>query len=390
MPRTLSIMGVRGIPAQHGGFETFTERLAPYLTERGWTVTVYCQETDRLPVRESRWGTLRRVHIGVGPDTPLSTMRFDWLCIAHAVRDKPSLVLTLGYNTAAFGLRLRAAGIPNVLNMDGIEWSRQKWGRVARFWLYLNEWAGSIVANHLVADHPQIAEHLCSRVASRKITTIPYGATVTGEVGAEALAPLGLEPHGFVTIIARAEPENSILEMVTAFSSRPRQVKMVVLGRFERSVAYHAAVLDAASSDVVFPGAIYDPEVVQSLRRHCALYLHGHQVGGTNPSLLEAMGAGNAVLAHDNRFNRWVAADGAEYFSDLADCTAAIDRLLADAPRRARMGAANLIHARRTFHWSDVLRAYDSLLTEVHTWAHGHPSWPRGADAVGVDVQAER
>ncbi|RYE54021.1 MAG: DUF1972 domain-containing protein, partial [Hyphomicrobiales bacterium] len=191
VPKTIAIMGIRGIPAQHGGFETFAERLAPYLLAAGWTVTVYCQEDDKAPVRESTWNGVRRVHIGVGADTALNTIRFDWACISHALRERPSLVLTLGYNTAAFGLRLRAAGIPNVMNMDGIEWSRRKWGWMARAWLYANDWAGCLGATHLVADHPEIARHLSSRVSPRKVTTIPYGATSTIDGGADLLEPLG-------------------------------------------------------------------------------------------------------------------------------------------------------------------------------------------------------
>ena len=121
-------MGIRGVPAHHGGFETFAERLAPYLARCGWDVTVYCQEEGHGPLTESEWQGVRRVHISVGADTAFNSMKFDWACIQHAVRDRAPLVLTLGYNTAVFGLRLRAAGICHVINMDGIEWARDKWG----------------------------------------------------------------------------------------------------------------------------------------------------------------------------------------------------------------------------------------------------------------------
>jgi len=381
--KTISIMGIRGLPAQHGGFETFAEKLAPFLVAEGWAVTVYCQEEDKLPVRESTWQGVRRVHIGAGADTAVNTIRFDWACISHAVREKPELVLTLGYNTAAFGLRLRAAGIPNVMNMDGIEWSRKKWGPMARAWLYANDWAGCLGATHLVADHPEIARHLESRAPARKITVIPYGATPNDDDSVAPLTALGLEAGRFVTVIARPEPENSILEIVQAFSARERGVKLVVLGNLTpETVPYHASIVVNASEEVLFAGAIYDPAVVQALRRHCLLYVHGHRVGGTNPSLLEAMGAGNPVLAHDNRFNRWVAAEGAEYFADATSCCDALDRLLGDDVLRSELGSANLRRATGTFAWRDVLSAYGSLLTDVHRWVHGRPSWPRIAGAL--------
>ncbi|MDP9912353.1 glycosyltransferase involved in cell wall biosynthesis [Variovorax boronicumulans] len=389
--KALSIMGIRGIPARHGGFETFVERLAPYLVAAGWVVTVYCQEDEKSPLRETTWNGIRRIHIGVGPDTALNSIRFDWACITHALREKPPLVLTLGYNTAAFGLRLRAAGIPNVMNMDGIEWSRDKWGRLARVWLYLNDWAGCLGATHLIADHPEIARHLASRVSARKISTIPYGTTEIVHDSAAPLEPYGLTPGRFATLIARPEPENSILEIVQAFSSRKRGIELVVLGNFTpEHVAYHARVVNAASDEVRFLGAIYEPPTVQALRRHSILYLHGHRVGGTNPSLLEAMGAGNPVLAHDNRFNRWVVGEGAEYFDSARTCSDALDRLLDDHATRVRMGKASMERAFNTFGWVDVLHAYTTLLTDVHSWVHGRPSWPRERVPQSYEREAHR
>ena len=175
-PRRLAIMGIRGVPAQHGGFETFAERLAPWLLQQGWQVTVYCQSDGVHAPRTDDWCGVRRVHLGVGPDTAWHSIVFDWACISHllAEADRPPLVLTLGYNTAAFGLRLRAAGVHHVINMDGIEWARDKWGPVAKAWLYLNDWLGCLGAHHLVADHPEIARHLSSRVDPLKISTMPW------------------------------------------------------------------------------------------------------------------------------------------------------------------------------------------------------------------------
>ena len=117
-------------------------------------------------------------------------------------------------------------------------------------------------------------------------------------------------------MIARAEPENSILEVVQAWSRKPRGCKLVVLGKYEAGHAYQRAVQAAASAEVVFPGAVYEKPVVQALRFHARFYVHEHQVGGTNPSLVESLGTGNAVLAHDNAYNRWVAGDAGVYFAD--------------------------------------------------------------------------
>jgi glycosyltransferase involved in cell wall biosynthesis len=217
-----------------------------------------------------------------------------------------------------------------------------------------------------VADHPVIAGHLASRVSRRKITTIPYGSVEVLEANANLLEPLKLVPRQFVTLIARPEPENSVLEVVQAFSARRRGVKLVVLGNYVPEASpFHAEVLKAASDEVVFPGAIYDSAVVEALRLNCLFYIHGHQVGGTNPSLLEAMGAGNAVLAHDNPFNRWVVGKGAVFFRNSGTCAMAIEQMLSERCDLAAMREASRERARHVFGWAPVLNAYSNLLHSV-------------------------
>ena len=177
----------------------------------------------------------------------------------------------------------------------------------------------------------------------------------------------GLKPGQYATLIARPEPENSLLEIVQAFSARPRGVKLLVLGNLApQRNRYHARVIKAASDEVIFAGAIFEPEVVRALRLYCLLYLHGHQVGGTNPSLLEAMGAGNPVLAHNNRFNRWVAGAGAQYFSDVESCEAALDQLLANPSRRQILSQSCIRRSMTAFRWDRVLSRYEATLAAMH------------------------
>lgn len=379
--RQLSVLGIRGIPAAHGGFETFAARLAPWLVSRGWDITVYCQVDEIGEPHVTWWQGVRLVHIGVGPDTAVNSMRFDWACIRHVIKERAPLVLTLGYNTALFGARLRLAGVKQVINMDGIEWSRAKWGRLARAWLYLNDWGGCLLADHLLADHPHIARHLSTRVSMSRISMIPYGTDRIDDGDVGVLSAYGLQPGGYVTLIARPEPENSVLDIVQAFSARRRGVKLVVLGNYHPDVIpFHAEVLAAASDEVQFVGGIYEPERVAALRLHSLLYVHGHRVGGTNPSLLEAMGAGNAVLAHDNRFNRWVVGEGAAYFNGREQAAEELDDLLNNPARRAQLAAHNRQRAATTFAWPRVLESYEQVLAAWHARAIGQahvslPAW---------------
>ncbi len=361
---TIAILGIRGIPASHGGFETFAERLALHLTGIGWHVIVYCHTPGLRRMKEDEWQGITRVMLPAS-DTPIGTIRFDWSSITDVLRRNVHVTLTLGYNTAMFGARLRAAGVTNLINMDGIEWGRAKWGPGAKAWFWVNDWLGCWLGDHLIADNPEITKHLRTRTSADKITMIPYGADRLESAPVSPLAELGIRAGRYVTVIARPEPENSVLEIVKAFSAVRREVKLVVLGRFDvRGNRYHAQVQDAAGPDVLFPGAIYDAKIVQSLRANALFHIHGHTVGGTNPSLVEAMGAGNAILAHDNPFNRWVAQKSAVYFRGADDCRNRIDQLLANPDLIAVLSAYAIDRHEQAFEWRSTLSLYEALLRE--------------------------
>ena len=369
MQKSLTILGIRGVPAAHGGFETFAEHLSLYLVAKGWQVTVYCQEKGRGDIYESDWCGVHRVHIPVMRGGALGTIMFDWQAARDARRrflvKRTGVCLTLGYNTAIFNLWQRLSGQVNLFNMDGLEWQRAKWSFLERTWLWLNERAGCWLGQHLIADHPCIKEYLSTRVKPEKITMIPYGATAVEQANADMLTLFGIVANEYSVIIARPEPENSILEMVRAYSAKPRNHILVVLGKFDSHNTYHQHVLAAASTDVRFVGAIYDTVQVNALRFFCRYYLHGHTVGGTNPSLVEALSAGSAVIAHDNKFNRWVAGEGAAYFSNEDECGHLFDNLLKDDAAVGQMRAASRFRFSQRFTQAQVLAEYEHLLT---TW----------------------
>lgn len=361
MRRTVRILGTHGVPAAYGGFETAAENVARHLVRHGWRVVVYCQLDGRGPVTEDIWEGIERVKVPVAAQGWIGTALFDLKTVLHAVRRR-DLCLTFGYNTAVLNVAQRLLRIPNVINMDGIEWSRERWGPVRQAILWTNERIACWVGNSLIADHPEIATYLRTRARASKITTITYGADEVLDAPTEPVHRLGLEPGRYLTLVARPIPENSILEIVRGFSARPRGHRLVVLGDYLPSDPYHRAVLAAAGPEVAFPGALYDPEVVQPLRHHAVAYLHGHTVGGTNPSLVEALAAGNPVIAHDNRYNRWVAQDAGRWFRTSEDVDALLTRLL-DSPEEleAMSRAARRRHAEE-FTWEHVAGQYEELL----------------------------
>jgi glycosyltransferase involved in cell wall biosynthesis len=306
-------------------------------------------------------------------DGSLGTIQFDWRAIRHSLGEK-GVVLTLGYNTGIFNAIYRLRGVPNIMNMDGIEWRREKWSRFARAWFWINEWAGARVATHLAADHPEIGKHLLRHTSPGKITVIPYGADLVSSAPVELIHQYGLLPKKYYLLIARPEPENSILEIVQAYSFQSRGMPLVVLGKYARDgTSYQNRVLDAAGPEISFLGAIFDRDVVQALRYYARAYIHGHSVGGTNPSLVESLAAGNAVIAHDNRFNRWVAGEGARYFRDPGDLSEILKSLELDSSQLLRMEESSRRRHRESFTQDKILRAYEELLLRFS---------PEGADSI--------
>lgn len=357
----LRILGIRGIPARHGGFETFAEELALYLTRRGHDVTVYCQADEGERGSTSTWQGVHLVTLPGGKG-PIGTILFDLRSVLHALRNQ-GLILTLGYNTAVFSLLYRLFGRTSLMNMDGVEWKRPKWSFGQRLWLRGNEFFGAQLSTHLVADHPAIGKHLEKLVPPGKITVIPYGAETMSAADPALLDQFGCTPLRFLLCIARAEPENSVLEIVRAFSARPRGYPLLVLGKYDpRHSDYHRRVLAAASEEVHFTGAIYDKEVVQALRQYAMAYVHGHRVGGTNPSLVEALAAGSAVIAHRNQFNLWVAGPASRFFATESELDEILSSLIQHPEQLEAMRAgARAMHHER-FELRDANRAYEQLL----------------------------
>ncbi len=356
------------MPAGHGGFETFAEKLALYLVGEGWRVTVYCQADDEGrgdrpdPVVDA-WYGVERVTFHTSAAGPRGTMEFDWAAIQDA-RHRPGVVLILGYNTAAFALPLRLDGRFIFINMDGVEWKRSKWSLPAKLWLLLNEMAATRLATGLIADHPLIAQHVERRRPHGTVTMIPYGGDRPESPDPGLLRQYGLVPDEYFISIARIEPENSILELVQAYSMSPRRLKLFCLGRLDLSNPYHARISSFAGPNVIFPGPIYDKPSLASLRTFARAYCHGHTVGGTNPSLVEAMASGSAVLAHYNGFNRWVAGPDQFFFATTNNYAEKLSLLERDDDAVDRARQASKRRFEENFQWEPILKRYEFLLRQ--------------------------
>ena len=379
---TVRILGTHGVPAAYGGFETAAENIGLYLRERGWRVVVYCQLDGDGPIEVDEWNGLERVKIRESKPGWRGTASFDSKSIRHAmsVHQPEDVWLTFGYNTGVYNVLPRMRGIPNVINMDGMEWTRRRWGLAKQGILLANERFAGLVGNVLIADHPAIATYLRRNFGKRRVRAIAYGAHEVIDAPTGPVTDLGLAPGEYAMVVCRPIPENSILEIVTAWSKRRRGMRLLVVGPYTDDDPYHVAVRAAASDEVVFPGGIFDPARLQALRYHSALYLHGHTVGGTNPSLVEAMAAGNAVVAHDNRYNTWVAGPDNAYFSGTDDLVPLLTDLVGDPARRERMGQASRARFRDEFTWQRIGAQYEQALhAALQVSRVKNPSQIRGA-----------
>ncbi len=309
----IAFLGSRGIPARYGGFETFVEELSVRLVERGFDVTVFCEGDPRGA--PSTFRGVRLEHVRAWAPGPLRTLAFDGACLARSLRAF-DVVYMLGYGSSALCALARLAGRDVWINMDGLEWRRSKWSGAARAWLWAMEKLAFPCASHLVFDNAALRERVAGG-RRKSASVIEYGAPIyTRDDEAGALAHFGLQPGRYLLAVARLEPENHLVEIVRAHRESASERELALVTNVERGGDYARALADVAGARTRILGSVYDAQLLRPLRRHAHAYVHGQSVGGTNPSLLEAMGCANVVVAHDNPFNRETLAGAGLFWRD--------------------------------------------------------------------------
>ncbi|MDF1837058.1 MAG: DUF1972 domain-containing protein [Planctomycetota bacterium] len=361
-PMRIAILGSRGIPARYGGFETFAEEIALRLSAQGAEVTVFCEATKGG--RSMRLGRVRLEYVRVPGRGPLGRMLYEVGSLFRA-RKGYDVVYMLGYGSSFACWIPRLFGRRVWINMDGLEWRRSKWGWFARTWLKAMEGIACKAAHRLVFDNQALADEVQTRRnPSASISVLAYGAPLVVKApSVEPLRALGLEAGRYHLMVCRFEPENHVLEIVRAAANRTGGAPLIVVSNTSQNNAWQKRVMAQACPLVRFLGPVYDPEVLRSLRFHSQLYLHGHSVGGTNPSLLEAMGCGNYILAHDNPFNREVLESMGRYFVDEEDLGQQL-HAAEQAPERQRrmIGDGARDRAMNHYSWDRVAKGYHELL----------------------------
>ncbi|PZU45681.1 MAG: glycosyl transferase [Microbacterium sp.] len=367
------MIGTRGVPAAYGGFETAVEEVGRRLVERGHSVLVYGREAGDGSAYHLG---MRRVTLPAVRQKALETLSHSALSTVHAVtRARPDVALVFNAANSPFLPLLRARGIPTALHMDGLEWRRSKWGRRGREYYRWAEEFGVRNADALIADAPGIADYYTDEfdVATE---VLRYGAPLLHDAPTAGVEAMGLEPGAYHLVVARFEPENHVREIVEGFRASTARLPLVVVGSAPYAAEYTQRISAAADGDprIRLVGGIYDQGLLDALYVHALTYLHGHSVGGTNPSLLRAMGAGTAVAAYDVNFNREVLDDSGWFFTTSDDVARQYSELEDDPAHARALGDAARERAAREFRWSDVALGYESLAQRLARGESVHPA----------------
>lgn len=360
----IAMIGTRGVPAAYGGFETAVEEISRRLVDHGHEVVVYTRGSSR---HDRTYLGIRVVHLPAVPQKQLETLSHTGLSTLHAAfRLQPDVAFVFNAANAPFLPILRLRKIPTALHMDGLEWKRAKWGQRGRAYYRWAEEFGVGHADALIADAPGIAEYY-SHQFGVPTELIRYGAPVLEYPPGRTLEGLGLEPDGYHLVVARFEPENHVLDILQGYQKSASSRPLVVVGAAPYAADYTRAIQRVAGTDkrIRLLGAVYDQDLLDALYFNAHTYIHGHSVGGTNPSLLRAMGAGTAVVAYDVVFNKEVLDGQGWYFSGPAEVSAALNEIEHQAMKVRRMGELGKLRAGSSFSWEAVAGSYEALASRL-------------------------
>ncbi|HEY0508086.1 MAG TPA: DUF1972 domain-containing protein [Blastococcus sp.] len=355
----IAMVGTRGVPARYGGFETAVEEVGRRLAAAGHRVVVYCRTAkDGETAPPDRYLGMELVHLPAARKRSLETLSHSALSVAHLIRHRTDAAFVFNAANAPLLPLIRAARIPVATHVDGLEWQRAKWGGAGRRYYRTAESLAVRWSDALIADAVGIADYY-RREFEAPTSLLTYGAPLIAP-GSDRLAELGLEPGGYHLVVARFEPENHVDVIVDGYRRSAATKPLVVVGSAPYSDEYTARVHELADGRVRFLGGVWDQTQLDQLYGNCFTYLHGHSVGGTNPSLLRALGGGAAVIAFDVDFNREVTAEAGRYWSGAGDVAALVDAAEADPSGVAQDGALARDLA-KGYDWDDVAAGYEQL-----------------------------
>lgn len=360
----VAILGTRGIPNNYGGFEQCAEYLALGLSDRGYNITVY--NSHNHPYQKSSWNGIQITHC-YDPEYRWGTAGqfvYDFNCILDTRKREFDVIIQLGYTSSSvWGWLLPRESVVTT-NMDGLEWKRTKFsGKVKRFLLYAEK-LGVKYSDYLISDSIGIQDYLFEKYG-KESTFIPYGAHLFNDDDPDVLAEYNLLPYSYDMLIARLEPENSIEIILDGVVKSANNRPFIVVGKHETTYGEYLKNKYKAYAHIRFIGGIYDINKCNNLRFYSNLYFHGHTVGGTNPSLLEAMASDSLISANDNPFNRYILGEDALYFNTAQDVAEHVSIVYYEDAGNQQMIQNNRRKITEKYTWDIIVDQYADHLQAI-------------------------
>ena len=365
----IGLLGTRGVPASYSGFETCAEELGARLAARGHEVTVYCR-VPHITYAGSEYRGMRLVKLPTIRTKHLDTIAHAFLSAVHALGQRYDVALFFNVGVSAVCWLPRLAGQAVVLNVDGLDWKRRKWGRLARWFIRRSERWAARLPHRIVTDSRRVQEYYRTRHAADS-TYIAYGAEPVAVAPGPHLARLGLGPRGYVLFVGRLVPENCAHHLVEAWREMRTDLRCVIVGDAPYAEAYIRSLRASADPRVLFTGYLFG-DGYRELLSSARAFVETSEVGGTHPALLEAMAAGIAVVVNDTPENlETMGGAGLAYPGALgaAGLRPVLERLLADEGAARALGARALERVRAHYSWDAVTDAYEALFRSLRRGA---------------------
>lgn len=359
----IGIIGTRGIPNNYGGFEQLAQCLALGLQKLGHEIYVYNSHTH--PYKEKKWQGVNIIH-QYDPEYLLGAAGqfiYDFNCILNARNKSLDIILNLGYTSSSIWLNLFPKKSLVITNMDGLEWKRTKYNKRTQTFLKYAEKLAVKNSDILVADSRFIQSYIDAKYAVSP-AFIAYGAELFNNPDVLVLGQYKVKPFEYNMIVARMEPENNIEMILDAINTSGSLETFFVVGNTKNKFGTYLKTKFKSNKAIVFTEAIYDSGILNNLRYYSKLYFHGHSVGGTNPSLLEAMGCQAFIVAHDNEFNRSVLGNDTFYFKSVEDILKLMktcDRSSENSKLKIRN---NYERIAENYSWDKITKEYEHLMLE--------------------------
>lgn len=371
MAKKIAIIGARGIN-NYGGFETTVGEIAPALVKKGFDVYCSCEKSDDnpksykganliyFPIKMSSNYVIRKI---------LEIIYDIYFNIYCTIILRCDVVYSLGVGANIFVLVPRIFGKKSMVNIDGLEWRRNKFSIFERFILKLFFYMVLIFANYVVVDSNTLKNYINPKY-SNKTVFIPYGVGKFENIPWDSeLIDLEIAANDYFLVVARLEPENNIHLILNAYILSNSKKPLVIVGDFV-SDKYLSEINDILEfkpleKRIIFTGGIYDPIKLNMLRQNCFAYVHGHSVGGTNPSLLEILAMKKLVLVHMNPFNMEVCDDAAIYFKDINDLRDKLEILEKKSETFNEFKEKGYYRVKNHYSWTRVVKEYELLFNKL-------------------------